>query len=127
MAYQNYASEQDQFEDVIKYCQNLKIGDKIKFKSEKQKYTVQAKSDRYIICTKPFNLKQTVLYTIIDLTRLVRGPNNSVFNPYDYAVQEDIYECLNNLDYHVNGIEVSHRRCVKLDVEVPTNRPFQAN
>lgn len=52
---------------TIAYCQNLKVGDKIKFKSEKQRYIVKAKDNRYLICTKPFNLQKTVLYTIVDL------------------------------------------------------------
>ena len=116
MAYQDYSSELGQYQDMIDYCQNLKVGDKIKFVPEKQKYTVKAKSERYLICTKPFNPKKTVLYTIVDLKRLVRGTNNRVFNPYDYAVQKDIDECLRDLESE--QIEVTHRNCVKLDVEI---------
>ena len=116
MAYQDYSNEKEQYKDIISYCKNLKIGDKIKFASEKQKYSIKTKSDRYLICTKPFNPKKTVLYTIIDLERLVRGTNNRIFNSYDYAVQEDIDECLGDLE--LEQIEVSHRNCVKLDVEI---------
>ena len=117
MAYQDYSNEKDQYNNVIEYCRNLKVGDKIKLASEKQRYTVKAKSDRFLICTKPFNPKKTVLYTIIDLTRLVRGPNNMVFNPYDYEIQTDIDECLKDLIENRHGLEVSHRHSVKLDVE----------
>jgi len=118
MSYVDYSYLTEEYQDMIKYCISLKVGDKIKFTPEKQRYTVKAKSDRYIICTKPFNLMHTVLYTIIDLERLVRGTNNMIFNPYDYAVQEDIDECLVDLDYHNNGTEVTHRNCIKLDVEI---------
>jgi len=118
MTYQDYSSEIEQYQDMIDYCHNIKVGDKIKFIPEKQKYTIKAKSDRYLICTKPFNLKKTVLYTIIDLQRFVRGTNNMIFNPYDYSVQEDIDECLVDLDYHNRGVEVTYRNCVKLDVEI---------
>jgi len=122
MAYVDYSYLSGEYQDMIKYCISLKVGDKIKFIAEKQRYTIKAKSERYIICTKPFNLKKTVLYTIIDLERLVRGTNNMIFNPYDYAVQEDIDECLIDLDYHNRGVEVTHRNCVKLDVEINTVR-----
>lgn len=116
IAYCDYSHLKEEYKDIIKYCQNLKVGDKIKFESDKRKFTIKAKSDRYFICTKPFNLQQTVLYTIIDLERLVRGTNNLIFNGYDYEVQEDIDECLKDLES--GNIEVSHRNCVKLDIEI---------
>ena len=43
------------------------VGDKIYIPGEKRPYTVQCRDDRYIICTKPFNLRHTVQYFIIDL------------------------------------------------------------
>ncbi|NMC30732.1 MAG: hypothetical protein GYA45_11750 [Pelolinea sp.] len=103
---------------------SLKVGDKIKFKSDKRKFTVRAKSDRFLICTKPFNLEHTVLYTIVDLKRLVRGRDNLVFGIYDYAIQKDIDECLKQLmedekSEYCDGLEVSHRHSVMLDVEMP--------
>lgn len=118
MAYTDFSYLKEQYINIIVYCQNLKVGDKIKFQSEKQKYTVKAKSNRYLICTKPFNLKKTVLYTIIDLERLVRGTNNMIFNPYDYAIQEDIDKGLMDLESENNVCEVSHRNCIKLDVQI---------
>jgi len=117
MAYVDYSSEKEEYQDMIKYCLSLKVGGKIKFSTEKQRYTVKAKSERYIICTKPFNIKHTVLYTIIDLERLVRGTNNMVFNPYDYEYQSDIDSCLVDLECNDNVVEVTHRNCIKLDVE----------
>jgi len=116
MAYKDYSHLKDEYNTIINYCNNLKVGDKIKFKSEKQRYTINAKSDRYLICTKPFNPKKTYLYTIIDLKRLIRGTNNMVFNLYDYEVQEDIDQCL--IDLESDKIEVSHRHCIQLDVKM---------
>jgi len=57
----------------------FKGGDKVKFKREKQRYTVQACDSRYLICTKPFNAKRTVIYTIVDLQEKIRGKENLVF------------------------------------------------
>ena len=51
----------------------IKVGNKIKFERQKQRYTVQACNDRFIICTKPFNARKTVLYTIIDFERNERS------------------------------------------------------
>jgi len=94
----------------------FEVGKKIKFKNEKTKYTIKAKSERFIICTRPFNLKRTVFYTIIDLERMVRGANNKVFNAYDYKKNEDIKKCLEDLE---NGFcEVSFRNFVELDIEI---------
>ena len=117
MAHSDYSCFTGSYIDVIEYCRSLKVGDKVRFKAEKQAYTVKATSNRFIICTKPYNPKRTVIYIIIDLKRLVRGANDRVFNPYDYKVQEDIDECLKDL---VSGeVEVSYRNCVKLDIEIP--------
>lgn len=117
MAYSDFSDFKDQYQDIIFYCRSLKVGDKIKFESEKQRYTVQAKSDRYIICTKPFNARKTYLYTIIDLERLVRGAVSLIFGlTDDVNSPEKARECINDLK---NGeYEVSHRNCVLLDVEI---------
>jgi len=116
MAYKDYSNLKEEYTVIINYCRNLNEGDKIKFETERQRYTVKAKSDRYLICTKPFNLIHHCLYTIIDLHRLVRGPNSLIFNCYDYQNQQDIEKCLYDLE--TEKIEVSHRRAVRLDVEM---------
>jgi len=88
------------------------VGDKIKFENEKQQYTIQARDNRYIIATKPFNLQKTVLYTIIDLKRGVRGPDNLIFG-FGY---ESRLECLEALTRLQDGsMEISHRRFVHLE------------
>jgi hypothetical protein len=43
----------------------VKVGDIIRVPNSKRKFTVQARDERYIICTQPFNLKHTVIYFII--------------------------------------------------------------
>lgn len=58
---------------------DLPVDSRIWFAEEKRPYTVQARSDRYLICTKPFAAQRTVLYTIIDLQEGVRGPENLIF------------------------------------------------
>ena len=102
------------YQNHVAFCKSLNVGDKIKFWTEKRSYVIKAKSERYLICTKAFNLQNTVLYTILDLERFVRGRNDRVFNPYDYTKQEDIDKCLNDLVS--GGISVSHRHCVVIDV-----------
>lgn len=92
----------------------LKVGSKIWFYGEKRPYTVKAISDRFAICTKPYNPKHTVLYTIVDFKEEIRGTNDFIFNPYDYAVQEDIDECMADL---ISGeTEISRRNRVNLIV-----------
>lgn len=44
----------------------LPKGTRIKFREEKCRYTVRASNRFYAVCTKPFNVRNTVLYTVID-------------------------------------------------------------
>jgi hypothetical protein len=99
----------------------MKIGDKIKFDSEKQRYTLQAFDQRYLILTKPFNAQKTYLYTIVDLERKVRGPCNLIFGlPEDCNTPETAAVCLKWLqgfkdeDTGWCEMEVSYRKCVPL-------------
>lgn len=66
----------EQPQSAVAFCP---VGTRILFAEEKTPYRVRARSDRYLVCTRPFNPKRTVLYTIIDLVERVRGPENLVF------------------------------------------------
>jgi hypothetical protein len=89
-------------------------GQKIKFRAEKQRYTVQAANPRYAVCTKPFNCRRTVLYTVIDLENKIRGTENLIFG----AGVETREACLEMLVRLVGGeTEVSRRNWVPLDIE----------
>jgi hypothetical protein len=57
----------------------LLVGNKVKFAEEKQRYTIRASGPRFSVCTKPFNLRRTVLYSIIDIKEKVRGTEGVVF------------------------------------------------
>lgn len=97
-------------------CLKLKIGDKIYFQTDKRPYTVKAHNEQFAICTKPFNLQQSCLYTIIDWKQGKRNRNNMIFNPYDYMKQEDTDQCLRDLTDPEHVCEISHRRAVELDI-----------
>lgn len=58
----------------------LTPGLRVQFQEEKQAYTVQAANSQFAICTKPFNAQKTVLYTIIDWAKGIRGPEGVVFS-----------------------------------------------
>ena len=92
----------------------IPVGSKVKFFSEKQKYNVMASNACFLICTKPFNAKKTVLYTIIDRKLEIRGPEDLVFG-MGAETKEDCEEMLKRL---TNGeTEVSHRNRKRLDVD----------
>jgi hypothetical protein len=93
-----------------------KVGDKVKFAEEKQRYTIQARNERFIICTKPFNPQKTVLYSIIDLKDNVRGPDNMLFGG-GYETREECEENLEGLVSGEYGMEVSYRRRIELNIE----------
>jgi hypothetical protein len=69
---------------------------------------------RWVICTKPFNLRHTVLYTIIDFDSGVRGPDNLVFS-FGYESEEDIVDAMGCLES--GDMEISVRYEVYLDIE----------
>ena len=92
-------------------------GIKIKFKEEKQAYEVQACGLRYMVCTKPFNLKKTVLYTIVDKLQRIRGTENVVFG-MGAETKSDCSRMLERLESHgSDGTEISHRNRIDLNVE----------
>lgn len=90
----------------------LRVGAKIQFADENGTYTVRAMSERYAICTKPFNPQRTVIYSIIDIQEMMRGPNNLVLNIYDYKTDKGCEESLADL---VDGkVELSRRNSIPL-------------
>ena len=91
------------------------VGDKVYIPNEKRPYTVQARDERYIICTKPFAAQKTVLYFIIDLVNEWRAPDNMIFC-LGYETQEDCIERLHELQQ--GKIELSHRRGIPLDIDI---------
>ena len=90
----------------------LKTGDPVFVWNEVRPYSVKCRDERFIICTKPFNPKRTVMYFIVDLERYVRGTDNSVFCS-GYETQEQCEERLKEL--REGRIEVSYRNYVPLD------------
>lgn len=92
-----------------------KVGDKVKFKREKQRYTIQACNDRYLICTKPMNALKTVLYTIVDLKEKIRGAENLVFG-LGAETKQSCEEMLFRIT--TNDTEISYRNRIPLDLEV---------
>lgn len=71
-------------------------------------------SERYAICTTPFPKLETVMYTIIDNEKMIRGPNDLVFI-YDYMLETECEKSLRDL--LANIVEISRRRSVPLVFE----------
>ena len=92
------------------------VGTKVKFESERCRYTIQAANDRFAILTKPFNAQKTYLYTIADLERGWRGGCNLIFGlPCDVNTPEGAAEALAMIERGKMG--VSTRNCVPLSPE----------
>jgi hypothetical protein len=95
----------------------MNVGDKVKFREEKLRYTVQACDERFAVCTKPFNAQKTVLYTVIDFKWEVRGTENLIFGE-GAETREQCEEMLARL---ASGeTEVSHRNRIPLRIEKVT-------
>lgn len=93
---------------------NINKGDKIKFKSEVQQYTVRIANMQYVICSKPFNARKGYLYSIIDFRENIRGGHNMIFNCYEYT-DRGFREMF--ADLARKKIEISHRTRMDLDIE----------
>ena len=87
----------------------LNKGDSVWFSTSKKSFKVRECNDRFAICTQPYNFKpNTVIYTIIDFDRDVRGEDNLIFSVYDYYSDEDCKQAMEDL---MSGeIEVSYKR-----------------
>lgn len=91
----------------------MKTGDKIQFVEEKKPYVIMALGKRYAVCTKPFNLQKTVLYTIVDFDEKIRGTENLVFG-LGAETGKQCNEMLNRIE---NGeTEISYRNRIALNV-----------
>lgn len=74
---------------------HFKVGDRLCFRNDKSNaLVVRAKSENYLIATTESDRSE---YTIIDTDKGICGPNDRVFNPYDYTKQEDVERCLSDL------------------------------
>ena len=101
----------------------LGVNLRVRFREEKLAYTVQASSERFTICTKPFNPLKTVLYTIIDWEQGIRGPENLILG-MGAESRKDCVAMLRRLERKEDCTEVSHRYRIKLDVQaILTRKP----
>ena len=98
------------------------VGTRIWFFGESHPYRIRARSERYLVCTKPFNLQKTVLYTVVDLVEGVRGTENLIFG-MGAESDQDCQEMIERLEGKQAGkfpgaeaTEVSHRNRVPLVV-----------
>lgn len=91
----------------------LPVGGRVWFVEDKRPYTVQARNDRFLVCTKPFAAKNTVLYTVVDLDEEARGTDGFVFG-LGYETRADCEDALNTIVEHGEGI--TRRNRVSLNV-----------
>lgn len=106
-------SELPEFETIEELNNLYKTGDKIKFAEEKRPYKIRACNERFLVCTKPFNPKHTVMYTIVDLKENVRGTESLIFC-MGFETDEECKEALERL---ISGeTEVSYRNRIQLNI-----------
>lgn len=85
----------------------VSVGDRIWFAEERIGYTIQAVSSdaRWAACTKPFPLHRTVIYTVIDFQRALRGVDDCI-GSLGYETRE---ECQRAIEAFEAG-EFEHSR-----------------
>ena len=93
----------------------VEVGDTVYIPEHKRPFRVKARDDRYIICTKPYNPKHTVIYFIIDLQDKWRAPDDRIFCS-GYETDDDCKERLEELQ--LGEISLSIRRGIPLDIDI---------
>ena len=89
--------------------ENIIVGSKIKFTEDHLWFTVQARNERFIICT----TKGSKYHSIIDLKNNIRGDDNLVF----HSGYDDQQHCEARLSEFINGdLEISKRNNVPLKI-----------
>ena len=96
---------------VFDEIRKANVGDKVHLFGQKKRFNVMAKSDRYMIFSKP--MFGTFLYTIFDFEDEWIAPDNLVFGLYDYNKREGAEEALKDLED--GEIELSRRRGISFD------------
>jgi hypothetical protein len=89
-------------------------GDHVRFAGERRSYTVRAANERFAVCTKPFAPKKTVIYTVIDFAKGIRGTENLIFCQ-GAETDEQCEQMLARLT--AGESEVSRRNRVDLEIE----------
>ena len=98
--------------DKFMEIKNSKVGDKIRLFGQRNRFTVRARNERFVILSKNFFGSDRSYYTIIDFEKKWMGPDNLVFGMFDYLT--DAEEALQEL---ISGkIEVSRRRGISFEV-----------
>jgi hypothetical protein len=96
----------------------LHVGDSVQFAESKRWWKVRAVSERFVIVTSPFNLQHTVLYSVLDWERGVRGPDDHY--GVGYESEDEIADALRRLNLSEmdwERIEVSHRaHSIRIDI-----------
>ena len=95
----------------------LKKGDSVWFAASKKSFQVRECNERFAICTQPYNFRpETVIYTIIDFERNVRGMDNLVFGIYDYYSDEDCKLAMEDLIHGDMEVSLKSSKNVALDI-----------
>lgn len=92
----------------------MEIGQKVRFEGERKSFTVQAVSEsgRWVALTQPFNLRNTVMYTVIDWELGIRGADNCF--GLGYETPEQCQDALAQFEMADEPAEISYRNWVWL-------------
>lgn len=86
------------------------VGERVWFADETRPMTVQAvsSSGRFVVCTKPFAARKTVLYSMLDTVLNVRGVDNTIGNSMGYETREQCEHAAQS--FELGDHEFSRRR-----------------
>ncbi|AWK76307.1 hypothetical protein CBI38_33180 (plasmid) [Rhodococcus oxybenzonivorans] len=95
----------------------LDAGGRIRFGLEHRRpYTVRARSEHFVVCTRPRDFATTgeFVYTVIDRRNGIRGPINVIELQVDVSTAGRCRDLVENLE--AGRWEINHRNRVQLDI-----------
>lgn len=93
-------------------------GAKIQWKGQKVRFKVVARNDNFIIITRPYNIKKTYEYSILDLEYMECNKDN-YYCRYNY---QDVEECKKALEELQQTREEEKRTRIKSDCGLQLSR-----
>ncbi len=73
--------------DRSRHCPSMAVGTRVWFADEQRPYTVQAVAGPWVVLTKPFAARATVLYTVLNRDTMLRGRDD--YSGLGYETRED--------------------------------------
>ncbi len=106
----------------MKNLNQLQIGDKVYWKNDKKSFTVKAKTNNYILCSR--NIFGKCNYSVLDLNNQICGIAYTTLDTFNLLKEEDSQNFLDLIEKGINTFIKGKERKIKdvIDLEKTLNK-----